>query len=159
MPQLQQLFLPYTDTEDVTISLDCTLNPAVCLCTSDTFPCCRHLKCMLDFRLSLERAPFLAVDPTCSLAQLTILTLRPSQKGMKALLGGGAAEKLPKTGWQPVTSPARMVRPHSSPLHHSRAGIHPKGWSTSCKTTSVLHGAVHHHPPFAVTVAGVVSNI
>lgn len=70
---------------------------------------------MLDFRLSLERALSLAVDPTCLLAQLTILTLRASQKGMKALLGGGAAEELPKMGRQPVASPARMVRPHGHP--------------------------------------------
>ena len=54
--------------------------------------------CMLDFRLSLGRVPFLVVDPVCSLVQLTTLTLKPSQKGMRALLGGGAAEELPKMG-------------------------------------------------------------
>lgn len=100
------------------------LSPAVCICTSGIFPC-RQLKCMLDFRLSLERVLFLAVDPVCSLAQLTTLTLKPSQKGMRALSGGGAAEELPKMGRQPEASPARTVTPHNPPLYVVRVGLHP----------------------------------
>lgn len=74
-----------------------------------------QLKNVVDFRLNLEPVLSLVVDPVCLLARSTILTLRPSQKEMKALLGGGAAEGLPKMEQQLEASP-RMVLPHSSQL-------------------------------------------
>ena len=56
------------------------------------------------------------MDPVCSTARLTTLILRPSQKRVKVLLGGGAAEKLPKMGQQPEASPARTVMLYGSAL-------------------------------------------
>ena len=56
------------------------------------------------------------MDPVCSTARLTTLILRPSQKRVRVLLGGGAAEKLPKMGQQPEASPARTVMLYGSAL-------------------------------------------
>ena len=67
---------------------------------------------MLDFRVSLDQGPFLAVGPVTSAALLATLTLKSSRKRMKALLVGGAAGELP-TMEQLHEAKLRMVIPCS----------------------------------------------
>ena len=99
-----------------------------------------QLRGMLDFRLSLELVLSLVVDPVCSLARLTTLTLRPSQKEMRALLDGGAAEELPKMEQQPEASP-RMVLPHTSQLCSSNSCF-SMPQNTLCRRITILHAFI-----------------
>lgn len=101
-----------------------------------------QLSGILDFRPSLEPGLSSVVGPVCSLAQSTTLTLRPSQKEMRALLGGGAAEELPKMEQQPEANP-RMVLLHSSQLWSSNSFVvAPENISRTVITT--LH-CMHCH--------------